>query len=465
MKYKLNIVLKLFDNYFGPAVFSWLFCVILLLPIGISASVSEKLTKQLDFFDLSGKSLGNFVMPVGIDEEVIDWDVAVSGGGWRSVWCYRTENGVEVLVFDETGKLLSRFNPFGKFSGGCFVRFGNFLEGEELEVVVSAGFAGGPHVRVFDIFGNPLLNFFAFNKSERFGARLWVGDLGRDSRSEIIAFSNYEDALRYSIFDNGGLKINERNLKDKNENSGISLTVGDFNNDGKKEVAFLARGGRVIKFADKDFKIIKEIDCPLANKGVVLELFAVDYNFDGTLDLAVAEVFGGSGKIVFYDFAGQELGALEVGDSADYRGRRGFRFFDYNKDGKVDVGFVKQSASDELSKYKMIIIDLAKQKLSRYQDGLLLDSALISAGKNLTPTPTGSFVIFNKRPNVRMTGSDYDLPNVLWVSSFNGPYSIHGTYWHNNFGHPMSHGCVNMTNSDAKKIYFWSEIGTPVLVK
>ena len=41
----------------------------------------------------------------------------------------------------------------------------------------------------------------------------------------------------------------------------------------------------------------------------------------------------------------------------------------------------------------------------------------------------------------------------------------HGTYWHNNFGHPMSHGCVNMTNEDAKWLYEWAPRGTLVLVQ
>jgi lipoprotein-anchoring transpeptidase ErfK/SrfK len=46
---------------------------------------------------------------------------------------------------------------------------------------------------------------------------------------------------------------------------------------------------------------------------------------------------------------------------------------------------------------------------------------------------------------------------------FTGAYSIHGTYWHHNFGHPMSHGCVNLTIDDARWFYEWAEIGTPVI--
>ncbi len=54
-------------------------------------------------------------------------------------------------------------------------------------------------------------------------------------------------------------------------------------------------------------------------------------------------------------------------------------------------------------------------------------------------------------------GNYYDLPNVQWVQYFYSDYSFHGTYWHNNFGHPMSHGCLNMTIADAKWLFDWTD--------
>ena len=44
-------------------------------------------------------------------------------------------------------------------------------------------------------------------------------------------------------------------------------------------------------------------------------------------------------------------------------------------------------------------------------------------------------------------------------------YAIHGTYWHDSFGHPMSHGCVNLTEADAAWLYHWAPLGTPVVVR
>ncbi|MBI5619492.1 L,D-transpeptidase, partial [Candidatus Gottesmanbacteria bacterium] len=53
-------------------------------------------------------------------------------------------------------------------------------------------------------------------------------------------------------------------------------------------------------------------------------------------------------------------------------------------------------------------------------------------------------------------GPGYYLPDVPYVMYFYLGYAIHGTYWHNNFGHPMSHGCVNMRIEDAKTLFEWS---------
>ena len=64
-----------------------------------------------------------------------------------------------------------------------------------------------------------------------------------------------------------------------------------------------------------------------------------------------------------------------------------------------------------------------------------------------------------------MTGPGYNLPNVEWVQYFFQGYAIHGTYWHNNFGSPMSHGCVNLTNAEAEWFWSFATIGTPVHVQ
>ncbi|MCY3779803.1 MAG: LysM peptidoglycan-binding domain-containing protein [Chloroflexi bacterium] len=112
-----------------------------------------------------------------------------------------------------------------------------------------------------------------------------------------------------------------------------------------------------------------------------------------------------------------------------------------------------------------IVIVLSTQRTYAYENGILQRSAIISSGLPDTPTVQGNFKITRKTPSRHMVGPGYDLPNVPWVSYFYAGYAIHGTYWHNNFGTPMSHGCVNMTTPDAKWFYDFAPVGTPVHVR
>jgi len=113
---------------------------------------------------------------------------------------------------------------------------------------------------------------------------------------------------------------------------------------------------------------------------------------------------------------------------------------------------------------KWIDIDLTNQMLYAYEGDTLLNSFLVSTGLPGTPTVTGTYSIYVKYLYAHMRGDDYDLPNVPYTMYFFEGYGIHGTYWHHNFGVPMSHGCVNMETSQAGWIYEWAPVGTIVNV-
>lgn len=119
---------------------------------------------------------------------------------------------------------------------------------------------------------------------------------------------------------------------------------------------------------------------------------------------------------------------------------------------------------------KHIYVDLSSQTLYAFQGTTLFMQTLISSGK-WHPTPVGNFTIWIKLQSTRMIGGEgddaYDLPNVPYTMFFSNAevpasegFSIHGAYWHNNFGHPMSHGCVNMRPDDAKMLYDWADPAT-----
>lgn len=118
--------------------------------------------------------------------------------------------------------------------------------------------------------------------------------------------------------------------------------------------------------------------------------------------------------------------------------------------------------------HKTILVSLPEQRMAAYEVNRPVFTARISSGvgKRYANTPTGDFKTFFKRPAGHMSGGDgvssfYDLPGVPWTSYItDGGVSFHGTYWHNDYGAPHSHGCINLPPEKAKWLYRWT---TPVV--
>ncbi len=114
---------------------------------------------------------------------------------------------------------------------------------------------------------------------------------------------------------------------------------------------------------------------------------------------------------------------------------------------------------------KEIVVVLHEQKVYAYENGQLVRSSLISSGIARYPTRVGQFHIYAKYISTLMTGPGYYLPNVPYTMYYSGGYALHGTYWHSNFGRPMSHGCVNMPTAEATWLFEWAPVGTLVTVQ
>jgi|GEM_PF-856537 len=113
-------------------------------------------------------------------------------------------------------------------------------------------------------------------------------------------------------------------------------------------------------------------------------------------------------------------------------------------------------------KDRWIDINLSTQTLHAYDGPDLVGSFLVSTGIAAYPTEYGQYHVYFKRLSGLMHGLDYYLPNVPYTMYYSGDFSIHGTYWHHNFGTPMSHGCVNMDTAEAEWLYNWASVGTLV---
>lgn len=113
-----------------------------------------------------------------------------------------------------------------------------------------------------------------------------------------------------------------------------------------------------------------------------------------------------------------------------------------------------------------IDVNLTTQTLNAYSGNQLVFTTLVSSGLWQFPTVTGQFRIYLRYPfqdmNGYLLGYDYYIEDVPYVMYFYEDYALHGAFWHNNFGQPMSHGCVNLSVADAEWLYNFAGIGTLV---
>lgn len=113
---------------------------------------------------------------------------------------------------------------------------------------------------------------------------------------------------------------------------------------------------------------------------------------------------------------------------------------------------------------RWIDVDLSAQRVTAFDGDTPVRSFIVSTGTSAHPTVTGQFRVYIKLRSTPMAGPGYYLPGVPYTMYFYKGYALHGTYWHDNFGTPMSHGCVNLRTSDAEWLYNFASVGTLVNV-
>jgi len=140
-------------------------------------------------------------------------------------------------------------------------------------------------------------------------------------------------------------------------------------------------------------------------------------------------------------------------------------------DGKeMANGYDPRSTAKQKLSYR-IEVSLHDQQLRYYFGKTKLDGFAISSGLRDTPTPIGKFSVVKKRPIVHYAGVGFNYPNTKWNLMFKQQknefnYYIHGAYWHNSFGKPKSHGCVNVPHVPEYmgRLYDWAKVGTLVTI-
>lgn len=136
-----------------------------------------------------------------------------------------------------------------------------------------------------------------------------------------------------------------------------------------------------------------------------------------------------------------------------------------NASGWLAARYTRLFASGE----KWIEVNLSSQTVIAWDDAINVSTSPISSGKPGFATPTGTYSVLGKYPARRMTatvrGEHWDIPGVPWVLIFrSGGFYIHGVYWHNDFGAPVSHGCVTLPVPYAEWLFHWAPEGAPIWI-
>lgn len=192
----------------------------------------------------------------------------------------------EVKLTNKDGILENKFQAYEDyFLGGSNLSNGDINGDGKEEIITGAGFGGGPHVRIFDMNGIVLGQFFAYDKDFQGGVNVAVGDVNGDGINEIITTSGNGNTPEIRIFDSKGNIKNKFFAYHPNFTKGVYVASGDVNGDNVDEIIVGAGngGGPHVRIFDMN--------------GIVLgQFFAYDKDFRGGVKVAVANIDGGVGK-------------------------------------------------------------------------------------------------------------------------------------------------------------------------
>ncbi len=315
------------------------------------------------------------------------------------------------------------------------------------------------------------------------GASLAVADLGTDGRSEIIIGTGLGNAPEVLVLRQDGTEIGRFLAYAPTTGVGMNISVCDLDGDQIKEIITSPqRGGGphvrifsntgTLKWGNGFFAYD-----PSTRFGV--DISCGDITGDGHNELVTKEALGGTPLIKVWQVVQDNTSSLKELQKFDEQAARLLLSASAPVDGKHvikadldgDGGFesVSVPARPEFNALetaeRSIVIDISEQRLYAYEKGILANTFFVSTGKAPFKTPLGTHSVLAKVPFVHYKGIGYDLGVIPWNLRIYPHIYIHYAPWHNNFGTPMSHGCVNVNLTNIKWIYHWADVGVPVTVQ
>lgn len=381
------------------------------------------------------------------------WSVATGDLGTDGVKEIVLGNGLgrepRVTVYRQDGTEIGSFLVYASTMGsGVNVNVCD-LTGDGLnEIITSPQRGGGPHIRVFDRFGKALDGggMFAYAESFRGGVNLACGNLDEQIGDELVTLPAAGGGPHVRIW-----KWNDNNLSMKNEwfafsketNNGLIGVVHD-------QKLSLTTQRPLVQPVIRTYVIhslptlTKESLYKIYSRGVTSLVLVDDH-----LRLATESPSG------WLDLENNSWTSVQsLHDSIT---------------GTSTVTVPTRPNFSDSTEEEKIVIDLSKQRLMAYEFGILTNSFHISSAKKPWITPVGIHQITAKKPLVHYawfygsgSAQNYDLGWVPFNLQFAPHLFVHYAPWHNNFGHPMSHGCVNVALDTMKWLYEWADEKIPV---
>lgn len=207
--------------------------------------------------------------------------------------------------------------------------------------------------------------------------------------------------------------------------------------------------------------VTAEYTTPSFFTGVEIEEGGLDHQFAWVLDMSRIHVseYPGGPRSVATDRWLQRYELVNIYATAT--DADGWRWYMIGPNHWVEQRFVSKVTRIERPEGvsgRWVAIDLYEQNLVVYEDDTPVFATLVSTGTKDWPTNEGLFNVWARLPADGMSGAigapeAYALQTVPWVMYFDGGIALHGSYWHDIYGYRTSHGCVNMTISDAKWVF------------
>ena len=440
---------------------------------------TKKLVHKKSFYPFENMNQNGGSVAVGDLGKDKKAEIVVGSGPGEEPWVY---------VFKSNGELKRKFLAYDtSMKAGVNVAIGN-VRGKKKgkkkrnEIITAPMIDGGPQVRVFNNKGEALYNgsFFVFPEDFKGGVNIAACDTNGNGRTEIIASAGPGGETHARTYDSRGnyLGLEYRPFDDKNK-GGATVACANVDGGSEDEIVFALQS-----FAGPYVKVYKTN----SDKTVVSEFLAYDSGFkggvqvtagdvdqDGNDEIIVAPNWDGGPQIRMFEGHGAKLDTEEFIYEEDFRGGVRIAAGKLTKNKKIDRIVAlpsKRHLEGRSDLFKYIDVNLTEQKLRAYYDGKKVFDFYVSTGKGGEyETPTGNFKVYAKLRTLRMSGfygeghpENYDLENVPHVLAYFGDYTIHGAYWHSNFGNVMSHGCVNEPLVEAGQLYEWANVGDPVIV-